>query len=117
MRNKSFCVFLLGKAKRRSRKFSVYGRSYFLRIIRLNASNSRRSAPNNGIHPTRDTLPVIKSILVGGRVMPGVRFLRVSKSCYGQNRVAEMEDEFRKPREPCSATQVISRLRGLLPVV
>jgi hypothetical protein len=28
---------------------------------------------NNGMHPTRDTLPVIKLNVTGGRVMPGVR--------------------------------------------
>ena len=28
--------------------------------------------PNNGLHPTRDTLPVIKLNRVGGRVMPSV---------------------------------------------
>src|SRR5215207_7008488 len=33
-----------------------------------------RSPPaNNGLHPTRDTLPVIKRNLAGGRVMRGVR--------------------------------------------
>jgi hypothetical protein len=31
---------------------------------------------NNGMHPTRDTLPFIKLNLVGGRVMPGVMLLR-----------------------------------------
>ena len=30
---------------------------------------------NNGMHPTRDTLPLIHLNLVGGRVMPGVRWL------------------------------------------
>jgi hypothetical protein len=33
------------------------------------------SAANNGMHPTRDTLPVINPQLVGGRVMPGVMWL------------------------------------------
>jgi hypothetical protein len=40
----------------------------------LEAQNNQ-AAPNNGMHPTRDTLPVIKLQLVGGRVMPGVRLL------------------------------------------
>jgi hypothetical protein len=31
--------------------------------------------PNNGMHPTRDTVAVIYINLVGGRVMPGVRLL------------------------------------------
>lgn len=31
---------------------------------------------NNGMHPTADTMALIKLILVGGRVMPSVRLLR-----------------------------------------
>ncbi len=31
--------------------------------------------PNNGMHPTRDTMALINLHLVGGRVMPGVRGL------------------------------------------
>jgi hypothetical protein len=31
--------------------------------------------PNNGMHPTRDTPPLIISKGLGGRVMPGVRLL------------------------------------------
>jgi hypothetical protein len=34
--------------------------------------------PNNGMHPTRDTLPVIKRNLLGGRVMPGVMLLSIT---------------------------------------
>ena len=34
-----------------------------------------RGAPNNSMHPTRDTAAVIYLNLVGGRVMPGVRRL------------------------------------------
>jgi hypothetical protein len=34
---------------------------------------SHVDAPNNGMHPTRDTATLIKHNLVGGRVMPGVR--------------------------------------------
>jgi hypothetical protein len=33
----------------------------------------RKATPNNGMHPTRDTLPVINRHRAGGRVMPGVR--------------------------------------------
>jgi hypothetical protein len=29
--------------------------------------------PNNGLHPTRDTMALINLHLAGGRVMPGVR--------------------------------------------
>jgi hypothetical protein len=37
------------------------------------ASSLRRALPDNGMHPTRDTPPVINPNRAGGRVMPGVR--------------------------------------------
>ena len=37
-----------------------------------------KAAPNNGMHPTADTLPVIFGYLSGRRVMPGVRRLRLN---------------------------------------
>jgi hypothetical protein len=37
--------------------------------------SDREPAPNNGMHPTRDTPPLIILRVVGGRVMPGVRLL------------------------------------------
>ena len=50
-----------------------------------NSSSAARtkggSAPNNGMHPTRDTAALIILQVAGGRVMPGVRrllLLRVS---------------------------------------
>ena len=42
-------------------------------IVATGISNERDIAPNNGMHPTRDTLPVINLNRAGGRVMPGVR--------------------------------------------
>jgi len=36
---------------------------------------SARAAPNNGMHPTADTLPVIISKGAARRVMPGVSLL------------------------------------------
>ena len=38
-----------------------------------------RSIPNHGMHPTRDTLPVIFSKWAGGRLMPGVRRLLIGR--------------------------------------
>ena len=40
-------------------------------------------APNNGLHPTRDTAALININLAGGRVMPGARLLEltVSRPC------------------------------------
>jgi hypothetical protein len=42
----------------------------------LQLLNSCGGRHNNGMHPTRDTLPVIKLSGVGGRVMPGVMLLQ-----------------------------------------
>jgi hypothetical protein len=42
--------------------------------------------PNNGMHPTRDTMALINLYLVGGRVMPGVM-------CFRLRRVLRIDDE------------------------
>jgi hypothetical protein len=41
----------------------------------LRNSCHHETPPNNGIHPTRATLPLINLNLVGGRVMPSVGLL------------------------------------------
>ena len=60
------------------------------------------AAPNNGMHPTRDTLPVINLRVEGGRVMPGVRLLmRYSPLLIESAGAAGDEAKCLKRRRPC----------------
>jgi hypothetical protein len=55
-------------------KFDCAERSYGCEINPMKVDYFAAPPPNNGMHPTRNSV-ALKLNLLGGRVMPGVRFL------------------------------------------
>ena len=51
-------------------------------MLKRMGGSIERTKPNNGMHPTRDTLPFIISNDAGRRVMTGVRLLSSAQKKY-----------------------------------